>query len=319
MSLLPDIAVACLRDEDTDEIVALYDRATVTEPGIGPVSATAWRRFVRLPHNANGRDFRVVRHVQRLIAVAESSLKDQCGQAMRFCKFVVDSDYRRQGVATALLAELLKIDQPDDELSFQFLASNTWLAALEFLKAFGFTPIESEIGMMCTQLKSLSVDMSSAARADRVFNPSGYAADVALIHNAAYRDDVAFRAFTTEEMASFLEGSELWAVRDGSRVVGFCHLEHEPKLVWLESLAVVPDYQGGRLATLLAQRALKEAGVDAGRPAYLNVSSQNTRAISIYERLGFVQRRERLRFSARQNSLMTGVASRLYDLNSPLG
>ena len=304
------IAVAALRDEDTDEIVALYDRATVAEPGIGPVPHEVWQRFVRLPQNLDGGDFRVVRDGQRLVAVAESSLRSQGKHAVRFCKFVVDPAFRRRGIATVLLAELLKIDEPSGNLSFQFLASSTWTAALEFLKAFGFSQIESEIRMECSHLRRLS-GMPSAVSPERVTNPSSCATEVALIHNAAYRDDVAFRPFTAEEMARSLEGCELWIVREGSRVVAFCCLEVGEKPVWLDSIAVAPDYQGRGLGTALAYRALQEAKVDADRPARLNVSSRNPRAISVYKRLGFSQCSERVRFSALRNGLAAAVARRL--------
>ena len=305
-----DIAVAALRDGDTDEIVALYDRATVTEQEIGPVPPDVWQRFVRLPQNLDGRDFRVVRDGQRLVAVAESSLRNQGEHAVRFCKFVVDPAYRRRGIATMLLAELLKIDEPGGNLSFQFLASSTWAAALEFLKAFGFSQIESEIRMECSQLRRLSGGLPSAVSPERVTDPSSHAADVALIHNAAYRDDVAFRPFTAEEMARSLGGCELWIVREGSRVVAFCCLEIGEKSVWLDSIAVAPDYQGRRLGAPLAYRAFQEAKVDADRPALLNVSSRNPRAISLYERLGFSQCSERLRFSIPRNDLAAAVARR---------
>ena len=306
-----DIAVAALRDGDTDEIVALYDRATVTEPGIGPVPPDVWQRFVRLPQNLDGRDFRVVRDGQRLVAVAKSSLRNQGEHPVRFCKFVVDPAYRRRGIATVLLAELLKIDEPGGNLSFQFLASSTWTVALVFLKAFGFSQIESEVRMECSHLRRLSGGLPCAVSPERVNNPSSHAGDVALIHNAAYRDDVAFRPFTAEEMARSLEGCELWIVREGSRVVAFCCLEIGEKSVWLDSIAVAPDYQGRGLGAALAFRALQEAKVDADRPARLNVSSRNPRAISVYERLGFSQCSERLRFSAPRNGLAAAVARRL--------
>jgi hypothetical protein len=98
--LLPDIVVTALRNDDTDEIVALYNRATATEPRIGPVPRSVWQRFVTSPHNLNARDFRVVRCEQRVIALAESHLKNQGQCVMRFCKLVVDLAYRRRGIGS---------------------------------------------------------------------------------------------------------------------------------------------------------------------------------------------------------------------------
>src|SRR5712691_1915277 len=99
-----DTRIRRLRDEDTDDIVALYDRASAVEPGLGPVSRQAWQRFVELPHNQNGRDFRVAEHDGLLVGLAECSLKDQEERKVRFFKIVVDPTTRRRGVASALLA-----------------------------------------------------------------------------------------------------------------------------------------------------------------------------------------------------------------------
>jgi N-acetylglutamate synthase-like GNAT family acetyltransferase len=247
--LRPDVAIARLRDEDTDEIVALYDRAKVTEPGIGPVPRVAWQRFVKQPQNHNGRDFRVARRDGRLIGLAESHLKDQGEHVVRFLKLVVDPAYRRRGIATALMVDLLKIDQPAGNRSFQCLASSSWTAGLEFLGKFGFAHIESEIGMGCSQLLPLRENLPSAISLERVANFAGHAAEVACIHNAAYRTDIAFRPFTTEEMAQDLVGDDLWIARESARVIAFCRLELEPKLVWLESMAVAPDHWSSGLGT----------------------------------------------------------------------
>jgi ribosomal protein S18 acetylase RimI-like enzyme len=306
--LRADIAIAPVRNEDTDEIVALYDRANVTEPGIGPVPRIAWQRFVKQPQNHGGRDFRVVRHDGCLVGLAESHVKDQGEQVVRFLKVVVDPAYRRRRIATMLLVDLLKIDQPVGNRLFQCLASSSWTAGLGFLRKFGFVHIESEIGMGCAQLMPPREDLPSAVSLERVANPADHAANVACIHNAAYRNDVAFRPFTTDEMAQALAGDELWIAREGARVIAFCHLELEPKLAWLESIAVAPDCQSSGLGTALAYRALEAANVGVDRPAGLNVSSNNPRAISVYGRLGFVSRRETRRFSVPQNDLVAAVA-----------
>jgi ribosomal protein S18 acetylase RimI-like enzyme len=252
----------------------------------------------------------VVRHDQRVVALAESSLKHQGQRVARFCKLVVDPACRRRGIATALLDNLLKIDQRDSNPAFQCLIPSSWQTGLKFVEAFGFAHIESEFGMACRQLMAVPITVPSSVVLERVANPATHAADVARIHNAAYRNDAAFRPFTTEEMAHALSGDELWIARDGSRAHAFCHLQFEPDLVWLESIAVEPDSQDRGLGTALVYRALREANLSAERPAMLNVSSKNPRAISVYERLGFARRREMLRFSARRNDLAAAVARR---------
>jgi GNAT superfamily N-acetyltransferase len=106
-----DVFVRPLQDADAGDIVVLYDRATATEPTIGPVPRETWERFVRWPQNRNGRDFRVALWDGRLVGLAESSHRDQSDRSVRYCKLVVDPEFRRQGIGAALLTELLDIDR----------------------------------------------------------------------------------------------------------------------------------------------------------------------------------------------------------------
>jgi len=308
--LRPAVAVRQITEKDTDEIVALYDRVVATEPGLGPVSALAWERFVRQPQNHNGRDFRVAQSGGRLIGLAESHLKHQSDQIVRFCKLVVDPACRRRGVGTSLLVNLMKIEHPSVILGLQSLASTEWTSGLEFLNALDFRHVESEIGMRCTELVPHHSNPTCPVSIVRVTDAPSYARHFASIHNAAYRDDAAFQPFTTEAMSQVVEGGELWIACASSRVVAFCHLELEPHLVWLESLAVLPDYQGKGLGTALAVLALQAVSAGADRPAALNVSSKNPRAMALYSRIGFIPRREMRRFSASRSDVLGALAQR---------
>jgi mycothiol synthase len=308
--LRQDVAVRPITEEDTNEIVALYDRVMATEPGIGPVSPLAWERFVRQPQNQDGRDFRVAQSSERLVGLAESHLKHQSEQIVRFCKLVVDPACRRRGVGTALLIDLMKIEHPSLILGLQSLSSTEWTAGLEFLNALGFTHIESEISMRCTELVPHHSNPTFPVSMARVTDAPSYARHLASIHNAAYRHDAAFQPFTPEAMSQVVDGGALWVACDGSRVVGFCQLELEPQLVWLESLAVLPDYQGKGLGTTLALFALKAVSAGADRPAALNVSSKNPRAMALYSRIGFIARQEMRRFSASRSDVLNELARR---------
>jgi GNAT superfamily N-acetyltransferase len=117
-----------------------------------PSPGRAWERFVRSPQNRNELDFCVALRDARLVGLAESSHRDQGDRSVRYCKLVVDPEFRRQGIGTAaLLADLLEIDREDPEISFQATASTEW-SGLAFLAKFGFAHIESEIGMRRSRL-----------------------------------------------------------------------------------------------------------------------------------------------------------------------
>jgi GNAT superfamily N-acetyltransferase len=72
--------------------------------------------------------FRVALWDGRSVGLAESSHRDQGDRSVRYCKLVVDPEFRRQGIGAALLADLLDIDRGDVEISFQATASTEWSA-----------------------------------------------------------------------------------------------------------------------------------------------------------------------------------------------
>jgi ribosomal protein S18 acetylase RimI-like enzyme len=146
---------------------------------------------------------------------------------------------------------------------------------------------------------------------ERVPQPASLAADVARIHNAAYRQDVAFRIFTREEMAAELSGEQLFAVRDREQIIAFCQISLEPAVVWIESLAVDPAYQGRGIGKALAAQALQYFGGGGDRLAGLNVSSTNSSAKAVYSRLGFTLRRELRRFKAARGEIIAALEQRL--------
>jgi GNAT superfamily N-acetyltransferase len=131
---------------DTPSIAALYDRAMAADVGIGPVSPADWDRFVAMPQNLAGRDFRVALREEKLIGLAESSPRDRAGGKVRFFKIVVDPASRRSGLGVALFRELLTLDD-DPGTDFHTLVRSEWTAGLAFLAAFGFAAMEDEIAM----------------------------------------------------------------------------------------------------------------------------------------------------------------------------
>jgi len=113
-------------------------------------------------------------------------------------------------------------------------------------------------------------------------------------------------------MLRVLENSDVWIAADSGHVVGFCLLEPDPGMVWLESLAIDPAHQGRGLGQVLAHRALEAADIRPERPAALEVSSVNQAAIKVYQRLGFELRRERRRYKRASRPV-----DRLYGTASP--
>jgi mycothiol synthase len=288
--LRPDFRIRPLLEGDTDAIVRLYDAASARDAKIGPIAPAQWTSFIGSPQNQDGQDFRVVLHNGRLVGLAESSLRDQNGRKVRFFKLLVEPSMCRQGVGSALLRELFALNAPDDSLSFQTLAASKWTDGIAFLEELGFSRIESEINMRCSSMTTPARSPPGGVSIEQAETPPIHAEVVARIHNEALAADAAFRAYSASEMAELLaeQGQELWLIKDGSRIVGYCRLEREPKLIWLEEIGIDPSLQGQGLGTALAHHVLRTIAIDGERPAGLNVSSVNRAARSMYHRLGFV-------------------------------
>jgi ribosomal protein S18 acetylase RimI-like enzyme len=300
-----------LEDADAETVVALYARAASVEPGLGPVPLADWQRFTQLPQNNGCQDFRVAECGGQLIGLAESSLRDQGHQKVRFFKLVVDPAARRQGIATALLDNLLAIENSPETLSLQTLVSSQWPSGIAFVSAFGFTHLESEITMRCECLVQPAPRAGTKGVSfEKASDNARYADEIARIHNAAYASDVSFRQVSPEEMKRDLDGELLWIVLDSENVIGFCRLQPEADMVWLESIAIDPANHNRGFGSELAYRALLSSSVRADHSAALNVSSKNAAAMSVYRRLGFVPRHEKRRFSASRGLVLTSLARR---------
>ncbi len=288
---------------DIDDLVVLFDHAMSTERAIGPVPKAAWERFLALPMTLNGRGFRVAHVDGKLAGYAESFPKHRGDRIVRHCKIVVDPSYRRRRIGASLLSNLTAIEPTETNPEFQALIPADWPSGLAFAAAFGFEHTESEIGMRCTQAAQLDGEAPQSISITRAAAPVNHAADVALIHNSAYATDVSLRPYTAHEMANTMEDDQVWIALKGSHIVGYCRVEIERDLVWIEDVAVAPSEQNRGIGRMLLKRALGDSGVGTSKPAGLNVSSNNPAAISVYTRLGFVRRREQRRLTAPRSAL----------------
>jgi mycothiol synthase len=307
---MANFLIRALRAEDTEAVVSLYEAVSARDANIGPITSAQWASFVQRPLNRGGQDFRVAVQGGQVVGLAESSLRDQSGRSIRFFKLVVEPSMRRRGIGTALLRELLVLNAIDDTLSFQTLAASDWQDGIPFLEGLGFAHIESECTMRCSALKPLAPALTDGAVVERIEVPPDAADDVTRLHNAAFASDVAFRTYSAAEMKQVLSeaNQELWIIKDRSGILGYCRIEREPKLTWLEQIAIDPKHQGQGLGIALAYRALRAIGIDEERPAGLNVSSVNVKARAMYQQLGFAVRREVRRYSLSQLDLMKRIA-----------
>lgn len=303
--MIEDVHIRHLQADDTQAVVSLYAAAATRDPTIGPITQKQWTSFLERPNTAGGRDFRIALLRGRVAGLAESSLRHQTSRRVRFFKLIVEPVSRRMGIGTALLRELLTLDETDASLHFQSLAAADWSDGIAFLEKLGFSHIESELRMRCVSLSAIASLPPARFSIERALKPAALAHDVTLIHNSAFEADIAFRRYTVSEMAKILaeDGQCLWIARSGSDIVGYCLLEIEPHLVWVQQLAIRPDAQRQGLGMGLAHQALLAQNVSQSRPAELNASSVNEGAVELYGKLGFAKTREIRRYGISQKQL----------------
>jgi ribosomal protein S18 acetylase RimI-like enzyme len=71
-----------------------------------------------------------------------------------------------------------------------------------------------------------------------------------------------------------------------NRDVGLLHVEHEPGVVFLANIQILPEFQSRGLGTSVVGRVLADAR-GRGMPVRLQVLKTNPDARRLYERLGF--------------------------------
>ena len=308
MVLGSTVVVRALRPDDAEAVSALYGACLATEAGIGPVSASAWSKTIRLPQFGGGRDFLVALEGGKRVGLAESSLWDSGPRPSRMVKILVHPGRRRQGIGTSLLRAVLEQGPVGRSLVLEGFARADWPAGLAFLRRFGFIETETEIVMRCEVLALAPIGPAGVLIAP-VTDVEPVLERIAGIHNEAYRDDFGFSRTTADDQRELLRDVRLWTASLANEIVAFAAVERDPALVWLESLAVMPNVQGAGFGEALARWALRGEGMDDGCPAGLSVSSRAARALRLYGRLGFAERSRKERYAALANDVRARMLS----------
>ena len=292
-------------DADTDSIVSLCDACSTVETELGPITAAQWRAFIGRPRFADGQDFRVAVKEGRVVGLVESSLRDQGGRGVRYIKVIVDPRCRRALIGTSLLAAILDQDS-DNDISIQGHVRQEWDSGKAFCQQKGFNIVESEYRMHCDAFRPIST-YEGPACISLLRDVEPFAARLAEVHNDAFRDDVSFSPHSPKDMLHKSRDCRTWVAVIEGEIVAHAIIESETKSIWLESLAVDPNFQGRGIGTALVVQGL--AGEQSGdvRPAGLSVSSKNPSALHIYRKMGFQVIAEKLRYAIRRGDLLSSL------------
>ncbi|AZI59579.1 ribosomal-protein-alanine N-acetyltransferase [Nakamurella antarctica] len=110
------------------------------------------------------------------------------------------------------------------------------------------------------------------------------------IEQVTHLEEVLFPADSPWTAAMFwselAQGHHYVVAREGERVLGYAGLARSVDLAEVQTIGVHPSYQGRGLGRNMMDNLLEAA---AGLPVMLEVRTDNTAAIALYESLGFVR------------------------------
>jgi len=297
------VLIRAYTPQDAPGVVRFFSNAHAQDASLFRLDLEEWDRFTRQEVNANGRDFFVAIDAE-VVGLATSSLRLGNPQPIRHFRVIVHPARRRQGIGTRLLRAVCFRLDADPGPFFQTLCPAAWSAAQQFYMNCGFVEVEREIQMVWDgELAHLPARPSLSVSIEKVSDPASYAEPISALHNISYKDDAAFVEWSVTGMAELLtEGAELIVAREHGRLVSYCHLESEPGMIWIESVATKPTCRRRGVATMLCSYAMQLA-VGRGCRVLLQVSSNNPSALALYRKLGFRELTSAARLRANRGSL----------------
>jgi mycothiol synthase len=268
---------------DDAAVIEVLARATT---GDG-VALEQWRAFVALSFNNGGRDFLVAAAGEALVAVATSTLIDGDPPRRHF-RITVDPAHRRSGVGTAILAAIATQQRPPG-CRLQSQCMDSWESGVAFLRAHGFTPSRREHFMQWFP----EMPTENPPPAGVTLRPGSATDDAAWVR----LHEVGFRGadYTPLSPADLeVERADRWfalhVAESAGDVVGFCHTRSLGAATdgLLNSVVVAPAARGLGVGRALVAAGLQTLARCGATRVELNVDADNTAAIKVYERLGFV-------------------------------
>ena len=283
--------------DDRSLVIEFYERISAHDIAVARVGTAQWDRFVSLPQNRLGRDFRLALVGGQLVGILMSSFRQNEYGDLRHMRILVDTPFRRCGLGRVLLGTAARMDDVRD-LHLQALVPEEWKAAEAFYSAMTFQVVNRELEMETRPFHLVEID-EGGWKVEREPLPATIADELAEIHNEAYSVSPTYIRLTPEDMRIVLaSGVKVWKATASGKLVGFCQVEDTEKGVWIESVAVRNGWRSRGIATDLLGRALAQSGVGPDRRAQLSVCDRNASARSVYERLGFVVEHTTARYRA---------------------
>lgn len=194
---------------------------------------------------------------------------------------MVDPDFRRRGIARAMLNEIIPILQIEQIKNLYFSTpkglNQDWLEELKF------TFHGSERQMQYNPQKPISVTFKPAAirLASQKDIPVLIEIDDLCFPNKKPDAEEVFRNLLTSSNCS------IFVLTQDNKIVGKAHVFKESDRARITDIGVLPEYRGRGLASTLIKYCINHALINNKSKIVLDVELTNESALKLYDGLGF--------------------------------
>jgi len=216
------------------------------------------------------------------VLVGAASAVDLMGLHTYEWSLVVTPAYRQKGIGTALVEAL--------QAGLQERGAEGQLAVVIDGSPFGHTFIENKgftysFSEATLETRAESVKLSK----DVEITPyAGEQAELIAIYSEAFGD----LPEESEELIAFntsTNGRKLWLARKDGEVVGTVTTAQENEIQWVTALAVHPNCEGQGIGTAMLSFSKDYASKIGAKFVMLDVEIDNEKALSVYEKAGFMK------------------------------
>lgn len=212
---------------------------------------------------------------------------DEPGQAE--VSVYVLPDYRRQGIASALLQEFSKIAEKYDLSQIEYISEAKFLADHPtFAEKFDYDLKETEIWL---EQAAGTFPEEEKEGVEVLLGKKEMVAEIAAFQSQIFEMPME-TALHYASQALESPDSLLYVLKKDGQIVASCSVDTSFGSNYLFALAVNQACQGQGLGSHLVRSILNDFASRNGQVCQIVVESQNTGALRLYERLGFKRKSE---------------------------
>ena len=198
-------------------------------------------------------------------------------------------DYRRQGIASALLQEFFKIAEKYDLSQIEYISEVKFLAEHPtFAEKFDYDLKETEIWL---EQAAETFPEEEKEGVEVLLGRTEMVSEIAAFQSQIFEMPID-TALHYASQALESSDSLLYVLKKDGQIVASCSVDTTFGSNHLFALAVDQVFQGQGLGSHLVRSILNDLAIRNGQVCQIVVEAQNTGALRLYERLGFKRKSE---------------------------